>query len=93
MDALETAKDILASCLFIPADKIGDDADIYGLKTMDSVTFETLVLEIEERIGQEVDVVKLLEMRTVRDLAGLIAAASGANSIPPTSDKNVRSAG
>jgi acyl carrier protein len=79
MDALGTAKDILANCLFIPADKIGDDAGLYDLKPVDSVTFETLVLEIEERTGKDVDVDALLSMRTVRDLAALIAASRGSS--------------
>lgn len=79
MDALGTAKDILANCLFIPADKIGDDAGLYDLKPVDSVTFETLVLEIEERTGREVDVEALLSMRTVRDLAALIAGSRGSS--------------
>ncbi|WP_448950927.1 acyl carrier protein [Labrys neptuniae] len=79
MDALGTAKDILANCLFIPADKIGDDAGLYDLKPVDSVTFETLVLEIEERTGKEVDVEALLSMRTVRDLAALIAGSRGSS--------------
>jgi acyl carrier protein len=77
MDALDTAKDILANCLFIPADKIGDDAGLYELKPIDSVTFETLVVEIEERTGRDIDVQALLTMKTVRDLAALIAAAKG----------------
>ncbi|MDQ0395335.1 acyl carrier protein [Labrys monachus] len=88
MDALETAKDILASCLAVPKHEIGDDASIYELKAIDSVTFETLVLEIEERIGREPDVEALLDMRTVRDLAGLIASGGDARGVRLLSERD-----
>lgn len=82
MNAVETAKDILAQCLFIPADKISDDANIFDLKPIDSVTFETLVLEIENRIGREADIEALMGMRTVRDLAALVATSAGSPALP-----------
>jgi len=72
MQSLETAKEILARALFVHKDRIGDDAALSEVKPLDSLAFEALVLELEEKTGKEVDPVDLLGIRTVRDLAGFI---------------------
>ncbi len=75
MEHLDEAKDILSGCLFIPKDKISDDASIHSIKGLDSLSFETIVVEIEQRTGKDVDPMQLLEMVTVRDLANLLKLA------------------
>lgn len=72
MTALEEAREILAGCCFIPKEKIDPDADIGTIGEMDSLTFEMIVLEIEQRLGRAVDPMQLLEMRSVRDLAAIL---------------------
>ena len=72
MVALDEAKELLSKCLFVPVEKIGDEASISSIKAMDSLTFEALALEVEEHIGREIPPLKLLELKTVRDLAELI---------------------
>ncbi|HYG07942.1 MAG TPA: acyl carrier protein [Stenotrophomonas sp.] len=72
MSALQEAKEILSGCLFVPVDKIGDEAAIQSIKQMDSLSFATVVMELEERAGRQIDPVDLLELRTVRDVARLL---------------------
>lgn len=72
LSELETIKTIIARAFFIPVSSIADDADISEIKGMDSLTFEALMLEIEQVSGQEPDPVALMDVRTVADLAGLI---------------------
>lgn len=72
MSAMNEAKELLSGCLFIPVDKIGDDAALQSIKQMDSLSFAAVVLELEEHAGHEIDPVDLLELRTVRDVAGLL---------------------
>ncbi|MDR2310752.1 MAG: phosphopantetheine-binding protein [Brucellaceae bacterium] len=75
IDYLQATREILAGCLFIPADTIPEDADINSLSDIDSLTFELIVLETEKFIGQEVDPIALLDMRTVKDMAELLKQA------------------
>ncbi|MEN3929909.1 acyl carrier protein [Microvirga sp. W0021] len=75
VDYIDEAKDILSGCLFIPKEKISDDADIHSVKGLDSLSFETIILEIERRTGREVDPVELLQMNSVKDLARLLERA------------------
>lgn len=72
MDYMEEAKDILSGCLFIPKQKIDENAEIHSIKGLDSLTFETIILEIEKRTGQPVNPVDLLGMHSVKDLARLL---------------------
>ena len=72
MDAMNQAKQILSGCLFIPQEKIDDEASIATLGELDSLGFEMIVLEIEKALGHEVDPMSLLEMRSVKDLARLL---------------------
>ena len=72
MNAMNQAKQILSGCLFIPQEKIDDEASIATLGELDSLGFEMIVLEIEKTLGHEVDPMSLLEMRSVKDLARLL---------------------
>ncbi|MCF7647193.1 hypothetical protein KQ944_17790 [Bacillus subtilis] len=71
-DYLQATKNILAGCLFIPAESIADDASISSLSDVDSLTFELIVLETEKFIGHEADPIALLDMQTVQDMAALL---------------------
>ena len=73
--ALDEAKSILSGSLFIPVEKIDDDATINSIGELDSLNFELIVLQIEERTGRDVDPVRLLEMRSVKDLAAFLGGA------------------
>jgi acyl carrier protein len=74
-DPVEDAKDILAGCLFVPRERIDADADIASIGEIDSLSFEMIVLELQRRIGGDVDPMQLLELRTVRDLAAILEQA------------------
>ncbi len=71
-DHIQEAKNILSGCLFIPEEKIDADAEIHSIKGLDSLSFETIILEIERRTGREIDPVELLQMHSVKDLARLL---------------------
>jgi acyl carrier protein len=72
MDTLQEAKQILSACLFVPVEKIGDDDDINTVQEMDSLSFGMIVTEVEKRTGRDVDPMRLIELRSVRDLAALL---------------------
>lgn len=69
---LTAAKAILSKALFVPLDRIGDDADLNSIKPLDSLAFEALVLEIERHIGKDLDVVQLIGVKSVGDLATVL---------------------
>jgi acyl carrier protein len=75
MNTLEKAKSILSSALFIPIEKISDDAAVSSLNEINSLSFEAIVMEIEKHLGHDVDPVKLLELRSVKDLAAILEDA------------------
>ncbi|MFC3550365.1 acyl carrier protein [Lysobacter cavernae] len=72
MSVLLEAKELLSGCLFIPVEKIDDEATIQSIKEMDSLSFASVVMELEERAGRTIDVMELLELKTVRDVATLL---------------------
>ncbi|RLL65459.1 acyl carrier protein [Ochrobactrum soli] len=72
MDSLVIAKKILAESLFVPVEKISDDASINDVKELDSLSFEALLLEVEEITNREIDPIKIMQIKKVRDLADLI---------------------
>ncbi|GEM_PF-999047 len=74
--SLLRAKTLLSHCLLIPVDHIEDDAEVGDLRDVDSLMFEGIVIEIENTIGTEVDVMDLLQLRTVRDVAKLLDGQS-----------------
>lgn len=72
MESMQAAKEMLSKALFVPEEQIGDNADINTIKAMDSLAFEALVLEIEERTGKDVDLAELMGLKTVADLAAVL---------------------
>ena len=72
MDAINQAKSIVARCLHIPVESIDDQAAISSVAELDSVSFEQIALEVEKHIGHTVDPIKLLAMRSIKDLAALL---------------------
>ncbi len=72
MSALNEAKQIIASALKISVDQINDDSTISSYGDFDSLSFENIVLETQNRIGKQIKAVQLLELRSVKDLADLI---------------------
>jgi len=76
MSELHAAKELLSGCLFVPVDKIDDDAVLHDLKEMDSLSFATLVLQLEQSVGREIDVMEILDLRSVRDVAALLGKAT-----------------
>lgn len=72
MSALQEAKEILSGCLFVPTERIGDDASLQSIKELDSLSFAAIATELEERLGRPMDPVDLIRLRTVRDLASLL---------------------
>lgn len=72
MNEIEAVKGILATAFFIPVATIKDDDLISSLKGMDSLSFEGLILEMEQLSGQEPDPIRLLEAKTVADLAEIL---------------------
>jgi acyl carrier protein len=69
---MQEAKEILSGCLFVPIERIGDDVSMQSIKELDSLSFAAITVELEDRVGREIDPVDLIKLRTVRDLAGLI---------------------
>ena len=69
----DEAKNILAKCLFVNPDSIEDEDVIVEIKAIDSLAFETIMLEVEESTGQPVDPIDILQLQTVADLAKIIA--------------------
>lgn len=72
MDYRRKAKEILSGCLFVPVEKIPDNGTLNNIKQLDSLTFESIVIELEKTIGHEVDAMDLLELRSVEDLTTLL---------------------
>ena len=77
MDKLDQARQILSKALFMPEDEIKPDDKLLELKGMDSLAFETIVLEIEDTTGKDVDVGQATSIETVADLSALLAKLSG----------------
>ena len=73
MNYMLEAKKILAKALNVEVEKIPDSATLHDLEQFDSLTFEKLVLEIQRFLGHEIDVLELLKMHSVEDLAALLA--------------------
>lgn len=71
-DGLVAAKAILSKALFVPIERIGDEADLNTIKPLDSLAFEALVLEIERHTGRDFDVVRLIGVKSVHDLAAVL---------------------
>ena len=72
MDSIEEMKQILAKALFIPADKISGDDRLLELQGMDSLAFETILVEMEDATGRDLDAAKAVGAETVAHLAQLL---------------------
>jgi len=72
MDSLEETRQILAKALFIPANSITADDKLLELKGMDSLAFETILEEMEDATGRDLDAAKAVGTETVADLAELL---------------------
>lgn len=72
MTAMIEAKELLSGCLFVPAEKIGDDDKLQTIKELDSLTFASIVLQLEARTGRQIEPEDLLQLRSVRDVAELL---------------------
>jgi len=72
MDSLEETRQILAKALFIPANSITADDKLLELKGMDSLAFETILVEMEDATGRDLDAAKAVGTETVADLAELL---------------------
>lgn len=70
--SLLQAKTLLSNCLLVPIEHIGDDANVGDLRDVDSLMFEGIVVEIENITGAPLDVMDLMQLRTVRDIAKLL---------------------
>ncbi len=77
MSSLDDARTILAKCLFVQFDAIGETDLIAEIKPIDSLTFQTIILEIEEKTGRDVKPEQVLNIETVSDLAELISNGDG----------------
>lgn len=78
LSEIETVKGILSSAFFMPVGSIRSDDRLENIKGMDSLSFEALILEIERVTGQEPDPLRLLEIKTISDLAAMIAEMKSA---------------
>lgn len=72
MNYLQKAKEILSVCLLIPIEKIPDSGTLNDIQPLDSLSFESIVTQIETTVGHEVDVLDLIELRSVESLAKLL---------------------
>ncbi|MDX3884671.1 MAG: acyl carrier protein [Sphingomonas sp.] len=72
MNSMQQAKELLSGCLFLPIEKIPDDANIQEIEKLDSLSFTTVIAEIEDKIGREMEPTEIVNLRTVRDIADLI---------------------
>lgn len=70
--SLAIAREALANALFIPVEKILPSTLITDLKSLDSLTFEGLVLELERLSGAIFAPEDFLNVRTVSDLARIV---------------------
>jgi acyl carrier protein len=66
------AKELLSGCLFVPIEKIGDDDRLKTIAEMDSLSFASIVVELQDRISRQIDPEELLQLRSVRDVAALL---------------------
>jgi acyl carrier protein len=75
---LATIQRIISESLLIPADGIRAADPITGLKNIDSLTFEMIVVAMETECGKSIDPMSLMSLKTVGDLADLLARSKQA---------------
>jgi acyl carrier protein len=74
--AIDRARHMLSVALFLPIEKIDENADLRSLEKMDSLSFEMVVAQIEQTLHREIDPLELLKLTSVRDLAALLERES-----------------
>ncbi len=72
MDNLQETKEILSRALFLPAESINADDKLLELNGMDSLAFETIVVELEDATGKDINAAEAVGTETVADLAKLL---------------------
>lgn len=72
MTNFETIQDIIAESLMISTSEIQPDSELAHLKNMDSLTFEMILVAIENKTGKTISPMDLMTVKTVGDLVGLL---------------------
>jgi acyl carrier protein len=72
MNTLEKARSILSKALSIPIEKISADTMIDSLYEINSMNFAAAMVDIEQHLGHSIDPIKLLELRSVKDLVAIL---------------------
>lgn len=73
MDFLFQSKKILSKCLFVPVESIHHNSTLEELKPgMDSITFVSIMAEVEFFTEKKVPVAEWLELETTSDLAKIL---------------------
>lgn len=67
--------DIVATALLVPHEKVRLDAPLAASGDFDSLSFEIIIVAIEQELGYEIDPIQLLDISTLNDLAPLLEAA------------------
>lgn len=79
MDNLQETKEILSRALFLPAESIKSDDKLLELNGMDSLAFETIVVELEDATGRDINAAEAVGTETVADLAKLLEKLRAGN--------------
>ena len=69
---LDTLRRLIGESLMIPADSIKADDEIGQLTNIDSMSFEMILVAIENETGKAINPTDLMQVRTVGDLAELL---------------------
>jgi acyl carrier protein len=70
--AHEPARELLAGVLGVAPDEIGNDASMETLAKWDSLAHMRLILALEEKLGCQLDPLKLVEITTLGHIADLL---------------------
>ena len=71
-DKLQVAIEVVARALDISAEDLNPDSSMENTPLWDSMGHLTICLEFERRFGKSLDLNKILETSSVRDLAALV---------------------
>lgn len=69
MNALDSARALLAEAVGLPVAAIADDATFDEVERWDSIAHLRLVLSLEERIGRQVTAEETMELFSLRQIA------------------------
>ena len=70
---MEIAKEMLSGCLFIPEEYLQPETQIIAIPGFDSISFMTLLVQIEAFLKKKIDYQPIIQIRTVQDLAHYLA--------------------